>query len=202
MYRTAERVALPLHLSLLLAQQPARVGLGAHDDTLKSAALRLQQLHVRRGRLHGVLQRRSPPRLLLVDVLHALLQLLVLQRATAGKRLNPLLLDLARTPLLLNGLRTLQQPRLGLLDTRGLRAQLLLRMGPQGAHVRVQRLQRRARILPGRTDALLQIRAVAGRVLEAAAPRLLLLLELRPQLHHLKLQQVLRAAALGSLLRQ
>jgi len=63
-------------------------------------------------------------------------------------------------------------------------------------------LQRRARVLPGRTDALLQIRAVADRVLEAAAPRSLLLLELRPQLHHLKLQQVLRAIALGRLLRQ
>ena len=43
-----------LGLGLGLAnQQSARLGLAARDGALESTALRLQQLHVRRGRLHG-----------------------------------------------------------------------------------------------------------------------------------------------------
>ena len=69
----------------------------------------LDQLDVGGDGLDGILNRGAPARVLLVDGLEALLQLLVVQRRARVDRLEALLVDLCGAPLLLNRLCALQQ---------------------------------------------------------------------------------------------
>ena len=75
----AEGVALPLRLALVITEHPPRLVLGSADGGLDRSAMSLHELHVCTDGLHGVLERRAPSAMLLVDRFEPLLQLLVLK---------------------------------------------------------------------------------------------------------------------------
>ena len=76
-YRAAERVALALRLGLMVRDHAPALRLGRANCGLHRPSMGLDELDIGGDGLDRILNRRAPPRVLLIDRLEPLLQLLI-----------------------------------------------------------------------------------------------------------------------------